>query len=498
MSRNSVSHASSPSRISTPGVTERGADLVAELRPVAMDEQRLGRVAHPRALRLRIDGDRDRGGSIGGGVDVDVAVPAGRRQHRDPRVAQEPLLQLLAAAGDDDVGRRRIGQELVERLVPAADGDDRVRGHAATPRASRARCRRARCSCGPRAATRAGCRHFPDLMQSAAASTATFGRASKTTITTPSGTRSLRTRIPFSSVKSRRTAPIGSGRSAIVSTPAAMAGEPTPIEREPVDDRGGLAGRPGDVGGVGVEHLRRAPLERLRDPGEGIVSGVAVERGENARGRRGREPRARMRSRSRSHQHQIVAAHGLGQTSPPGEPGQLARLVAADADREPAAVGADQLDGVSRVERAVHRHQPDRQQACSRARPRPCRAPSSTTRLAADGRAVAQPQLVGRGQARRRREPGPGPTARRCGERPRLEPRRDHGLDAAGAGRPRGRDLAPDPTRAPRREPAAGARRPRPAPTRRPRPGGGRPAERDRGRTRRRCRSGARASLPGA
>ena len=125
---------------------------------------------------------------------------------------------------------------------------------------------------------------FPDLMQSAAASTATFGRASNTTITTPSGTRSFRTRIPFSSVKSRRTAPIGSGRSAIVSTPAAMAAEPIRVEREPVDDRGGLAGCAGHVGGVGVEHLRRAPLERLGDPGQGGVPRLAVEGGENACG----------------------------------------------------------------------------------------------------------------------------------------------------------------------------------------------------------------------
>ena len=146
---------------------------------------------------------------------------------------------------------------------------------------------------------------FPDLMQSAAASTATLGRASNTTITTPSGTRSFRTRIPFSSVKSRRTAPIGSGRSAIVSTPAAMAASRSGSSVS----RSTIAAVWPDAPATSAALASSTSAERrssaVGDPGQGGIPRLAVEGGENACGAasanagRGRDPgRAHTSTRS--------------------------------------------------------------------------------------------------------------------------------------------------------------------------------------------------------
>ncbi len=64
---------------------------------------------------------------------------------------------------------------------------------------------------------------LPALRHSAAASAVTFGRLSKMTPMTPSGTRTRSNRRPLGRVHSAMTAPTGSGRSRTPSTPAAMA-----------------------------------------------------------------------------------------------------------------------------------------------------------------------------------------------------------------------------------------------------------------------------------
>jgi hypothetical protein len=63
---------------------------------------------------------------------------------------------------------------------------------------------------------------LPDLRQSAEQSTVTFGRASYTTATTPSGTRTRRTSSPFSSRWPSIVSPTGSGSATIARTSLAM------------------------------------------------------------------------------------------------------------------------------------------------------------------------------------------------------------------------------------------------------------------------------------
>ena len=63
---------------------------------------------------------------------------------------------------------------------------------------------------------------FPDFRHSAEQSTVTFGRASYTTATTPSGTRTRLTSSPFSSRWPSIVSPTGSGSAAIVRTSPAM------------------------------------------------------------------------------------------------------------------------------------------------------------------------------------------------------------------------------------------------------------------------------------
>src|SRR4051794_39189380 len=63
---------------------------------------------------------------------------------------------------------------------------------------------------------------FPDLMQSAEQSMVTFGRASYTTATTPSGTRTFRTSSPLGRRWPSIVSPTGSGSAAIVRTSEAI------------------------------------------------------------------------------------------------------------------------------------------------------------------------------------------------------------------------------------------------------------------------------------
>jgi hypothetical protein len=75
----------------------------------------------PGRVGLGVDGEGDGLGRVGGG---------GRRRRRgsclpqrparDPRRRQQELLQLLAPPGDDDVGRLRVGDELLQLLAVLA------------------------------------------------------------------------------------------------------------------------------------------------------------------------------------------------------------------------------------------------------------------------------------------------------------------------------------------------------------------------------------------
>ena len=64
---------------------------------------------------------------------------------------------------------------------------------------------------------------LPDLRQRAAASIVTFGLASYTTATTPSGTRTLRISRPLANRRPSMTSPTGSGRATMSRTPRAIA-----------------------------------------------------------------------------------------------------------------------------------------------------------------------------------------------------------------------------------------------------------------------------------
>ncbi len=63
---------------------------------------------------------------------------------------------------------------------------------------------------------------LPDLRQRAVASIVTFGRASYTIATTPSGTRTLQTSSPLGSRQPSITSPTGSGNETILRTPATI------------------------------------------------------------------------------------------------------------------------------------------------------------------------------------------------------------------------------------------------------------------------------------
>ena len=75
-------------------------------------------------LALTVIGERH--GEVGGGVDVDVAVAPGGGDHRHPAVLGEQLLELLAAARDDDVDQALEGDHLEQRLARPGDEGDRL------------------------------------------------------------------------------------------------------------------------------------------------------------------------------------------------------------------------------------------------------------------------------------------------------------------------------------------------------------------------------------
>ena len=155
-----------------------GADRAEQRERVAVHDQRLGRVAHAGALRLRVDDDRERLGRIGVGVQVHVAVAAGGDEHGTRAVLEQELLEPLAAARDDDVAGRGVGDEGRELLARRLERDDGVLGQAGR----REPCAHAAQQDGirvrGRSSSRAGAQAFPLLRQRPATSTVTLGRAS--------------------------------------------------------------------------------------------------------------------------------------------------------------------------------------------------------------------------------------------------------------------------------------------------------------------------------
>ncbi len=95
-----------------------------------MHEQRLHRVAHAGALRLRVEDDRLGHVAIGRLVDVDVTVPAGGGEHRDAGVLEQEVLQRLAATRDHDLRVRAVGDERSELLAAQIERDHDVDGQA--------------------------------------------------------------------------------------------------------------------------------------------------------------------------------------------------------------------------------------------------------------------------------------------------------------------------------------------------------------------------------
>ena len=85
------------------------------LRDAARDQQRFHRVAGAEALRLRVVGDAQRLVEVGLVVDVDVAHAVQVLDHRDARLAHQPLDQALAAARHDHVDVVLHGDELADR-----------------------------------------------------------------------------------------------------------------------------------------------------------------------------------------------------------------------------------------------------------------------------------------------------------------------------------------------------------------------------------------------
>ena len=127
---------------------------------------------------------------------------------------------------------------------------------------------------------------LPDFRHRAAASIVTFGRASYTTATTPSGTRTLRICRPLAKREPSITSPTGSGSATISRTPRAIAAIRPRVEREAVQQRGREAGLAAglEVARVGLEDLGRACLERVGDREQRAVLGGRVEHGQFARG----------------------------------------------------------------------------------------------------------------------------------------------------------------------------------------------------------------------
>ena len=151
---------------------ERGGD-------VAVHEQRLGGVAHRRALGLGVLDDRGGHGEVGGGVDVDVAVAVAVDHVGHGGVLEDRADQRRAAPRDEHVDRLAEAHELDRRLVAGVlDEHERVVRAARPWPGPRAARRRWRCSSGWRPTSRGGTRRCRTSGTARTASLVTLGRFS--------------------------------------------------------------------------------------------------------------------------------------------------------------------------------------------------------------------------------------------------------------------------------------------------------------------------------
>ena len=187
-------------------------------------EQRLGRVAHARALDLGVQGDRERVLQRGRRVHVHVAVPGRRIHDRHGGHGLQRRLQPLATARDDQVDHACLRGELAR-----APRDRRRRPAPSRLRAAR---RRDRPRSPPRRAPRSNAR--PSRSRAAPPRCRTSGTARprrssrsggprRRPRSRPSGTRTLRTSSPLASRKPSITSPTGSGSATMSLTCRAIA-----------------------------------------------------------------------------------------------------------------------------------------------------------------------------------------------------------------------------------------------------------------------------------
>ena len=232
----------------------------------------------------------------------------------------------------------------------------------------------------------------------------------------------MRTSRPLGSRLPSTTSPTGSGSAAIARVPAAIAGDPRRVEREPVEQRRAQAAGAArlHVARVGLDDLVGARDQRVGDRLQRGVLRVGVQRRQRARGgarlpgrssetvrvavamrRRVRQSRRLSSARSsRGGSPRRSRAACTSRTARGLHPLDLAELVGgvvadplADDDR-----AVRDLHGVAGVEGAAHLGDADRQQRRAAVAQRPRRAGVDDDR-AARRLGVAQPQLE-RGVAR--------------------------------------------------------------------------------------------------
>ena len=114
---------------------------------------------------------------------------------------------------------------------------------------------------------------LPDFTQRPAASLVTFGLFSYTIATTPSGTRTRRTRKPFGRTHPSATSPTGSGNDATLRRPAAIASTRAGVSRS----RSTIAADEPAASAVGDIHLVR--VEQLvgaldKEVGRRVQAGI--------------------------------------------------------------------------------------------------------------------------------------------------------------------------------------------------------------------------------
>ena len=208
-------------------------------RDVRVDQQRLGRVAHARALDLRVErrspaprrGRRAR--------PHNVAVARRGVDHRDGRDLLERRLQTLAPARDDQVDDAALGRELGQLLATAARRPAPTQP-SGSPAAERRRRRRSppapRWSARP-SSSRAGRSRCPT------SGTARRRRSSRSVAprrrrrSRRAGTRTLRSPGRWAAGGRRSPRRQGRGSAAICATPSAIARDPRLVQAQAVEQR---------------------------------------------------------------------------------------------------------------------------------------------------------------------------------------------------------------------------------------------------------------------